>query len=186
MLTDTTNGLVSKEPWNWLSKVYNIGKHRLHVCSSSRCHTRISAEYKWRFTFYIVMVFWSAAALHRGSASRNTLLSMSRDTLFPSVKSLLIFRFFSRKLLFFRSVSSIHFRMRACPFKKSKMQQCPNKEKIKHFQLLWIHKRLPIIAEFFNWQISICSFLLKFHLLWQLLVSTNSISQCVSYYRVFI
>ena len=138
-------------------------------CSSSRCHTRISAEYKWRFTFYIVMVFWSAAALHRGSASRNTLLSMSRDIFFPSVKSLLIccliilqkisiFQIFFFNLLWKECLQNL------CPFKKSKMPWCPfeyfgvllkdNREKIKikYFQLLWVHKRLPIIAEFFNWQ----------------------------------
>ena len=121
------------------------------------------------------------------------------DIFFPSVKSLLIccliflqkisiFQIFFFNLLWKECLQNL------CPFKKSKMPWCPfeyfgvllkdNREKIKikYFQLLWVHKRLPIIAEFFNWQISICSFLLKFHLLWQLLVSTNSISQCVSYY----
>ena len=91
------------------------------------------------------------------------------DIFFPSVKSLLIccliflqkisiFQIFFFNLLWKECLQNL------CPFKKSKMPWCPfeyfgvllkdNREKIKikYFQLLWVHKRLPIIAEFFNWQ----------------------------------
>ena len=118
----------------------------------------------------VYILYCDGFLISRCTAPRLCLLQYSTgDIFFPSVKSLLIccliflqkisvFQIFFFNLLWKECLQNLR-----CPFKKSKMPWCPleyfgvllkdNREKIKHFQLLWVHKRLPIIAEFFNWQL---------------------------------